>query len=158
MHGLSIGKLAQAAEVSIDTIRFYEKRGLLKQPTRRPSGFREYTDQDLRRLKFVRRARALGFALEEISELLDLADERNVTVIRQVIERRLTTIDDKIIELQHWHRSLQDMLDAALSTPQRTYSALDFLDAPAPGDRIDEGTKPRSPHAKRLKREFHDED
>ena len=69
MSGFTIGKLAKAAHVRIDTIRFYEKLGLLS-PQRRPSGFREYSEHDRERLVFIRRARALGFSLDEISRFL----------------------------------------------------------------------------------------
>lgn len=127
MHGLSIGKLARAANVSIDTIRFYEKSGLLPQPARRPSGFREYSELDLRQLTFVRRARLLGFPLEEIVELLKLDDDRNSAIASRVIEQKLSVIDRKIVELQHWRSSLRELMhDHADRTPAR--SILDFFD------------------------------
>ena len=72
MRGMSIGKLAKAAGVSVDTIRFYEKCGVLAESSRRPSGFREYSSRDLECLRFVRRARGLGFSIPQILEILTL--------------------------------------------------------------------------------------
>ena len=105
MSGLSIGKLAQVTQVGIDTIRFYEKRGLL-QPARRPSGFREYSRSDVMRLLFVRRARALGFSLEEIAELLLLESEPERAALESVVETQLSTIGQKIDELKTWRNAL----------------------------------------------------
>jgi DNA-binding transcriptional MerR regulator len=70
MDGLTIGKLAARAGVGVETVRFYQRRGLLAQPERRGSGFREYTEDDQQRLAFIRRAQQLGFTLTEIGELL----------------------------------------------------------------------------------------
>lgn len=130
MRGLSIGKLAQAAEVSIDTIRFYEKSGLLRQPARRPSGFREYSELDLRQLRFVRRARSLGFSIEVIAELLALENEQDIVVAQAVIEQKLLVIDRKIVELQHWRCALRELLQSALHSPD-SRSVLDFVEGAA---------------------------
>jgi DNA-binding transcriptional MerR regulator len=70
MPGLTIGKLAAAEGVSVETVRFYQRRGLLPRPDRRDSGFRQYSEADRWRLAFIRRAKGLGFTLEEIGELL----------------------------------------------------------------------------------------
>ena len=69
---LTIGALASAAEVGIETIRFYERKGLLPEPPRTQAGYRQYTPDTVHRLRFIRRAQGLGFSLAEISELLDL--------------------------------------------------------------------------------------
>jgi MerR family transcriptional regulator, copper efflux regulator len=74
MGELTIGKLANAAEVGIDTVRFYERAGLLKKPPRTAAGYRRYAEPDVARLRFIRRAKALGFSLQEIGELLRLND------------------------------------------------------------------------------------
>lgn len=134
MPRLTIGKLAKAANVSIDTIRFYEKSGLLPQPARRPSGFREYSELDLLQLKFVRRARAVGFSIEEIVELLALADEASSAAINSVIERKLAVIDRKINDLQWWRRALR----AFPSAPEQTPSKRAFLDYFTAGHAADE--------------------
>ena len=111
MHGLSIGKVAKAAKVSIHTIRFYEKSGLLPPPIRRPSGFREYSESDVLQLKFVREARLLGFSLEEISELLALEEETSGAVVRAVVGRKLRAIDQRIAQLQQWRHAFRELCE-----------------------------------------------
>jgi MerR family transcriptional regulator, copper efflux regulator len=106
MQRLSIGKLAKAANVSIDTIRFYEKSGLLPRPARRPSGYREYSDLDVLQLQFVRRARAIGVSLDEIAELLNLGDEMSAEQVRDAIGRKLAIVNLKLTQLEQWRRSL----------------------------------------------------
>ena len=73
---MKIGELAQKAEVNIDTVRYYERQGLLPAPQRLRSGYRQYEAQDVSRLRFVRRAKALGFTLIEIRDLLELSRHR----------------------------------------------------------------------------------
>lgn len=109
MHGLSIGELAKAASVSIYTIRFYEKSGLLRRPARRPSGFRQYSELDVLQLQFVRQARSLGFSIEEIVELLALETEQSGEVVRSVVERNLDLINRKIAQLVSWRDGLDEI-------------------------------------------------
>jgi MerR family copper efflux transcriptional regulator len=104
MRVMSIGKLAKSASVGIDTIRFYEKQGLLPQPERRESGYRQYTVSDARRLIFIRRAKQLGFSLVDISELLQLrAQSRSsgssIRCVRSLAGRKLSSVENKIAEL-----------------------------------------------------------
>lgn len=130
MHGLSIGQLAKLANVSIDTIRFYEKAGLLVPHVRRPSGFREYSKLDLKRLRFIRCGRLLGFSLEEIGELLALdgVQAPAVTLVRQ----KLRVIDRKIEGLKRWRSCLSDFVDEPTTSEPRRHSILDrFTDEPA---------------------------
>lgn len=105
MSGFTIGKLAKAAHVRIDTIRFYEKQGLLS-PQRRPSGFREYSEHDRERLVFIRRARAIGFSLDEISRLLLLETQSSEGNLESVLDTHLHVIDQKIDELRSWRSAL----------------------------------------------------
>ena len=105
MSGFTIGKLAKAAEVRIDTIRFYEKLGLLS-PQRRPSGFREYSQHDLDRLMLIRRARGLGFSLEEIGQLLLLETQTDGATLEASVDTHLRIIDQKIDELRSWRNAL----------------------------------------------------
>jgi MerR family copper efflux transcriptional regulator len=109
MHGLSIGELAKAASVSIYTIRFYEKSGLLPAPSRRPSGFRQYSELDVLQLQFVRQARSLGFSIDEIAELLALEAERSAETISSVVERNLESINRKIAQLMSWRDGLDEI-------------------------------------------------
>ncbi|SEM19128.1 Cu(I)-responsive transcriptional regulator/Hg(II)-responsive transcriptional regulator,TIGR02051 [Luteibacter sp. UNCMF331Sha3.1] len=111
---LTIGRIAQSAGVAIDTIRFYEREGLLPEPRRRPSGYREYDQSAVSRLRFIRRAKDLGFTLEEIRELLALSADRHVGVegVRERAAARLRAIDDRIAELQRVRAGLAELVDA----------------------------------------------
>lgn len=128
MHGLSIGKLAKAAKVSIHTIRFYEKSGLLPQPIRRPSGFREYSEVDVLQLKFVREARLLGFSLEEISELLALEDETSSAVVRAIVGRKLKAIDQRIARLQQWRHAFRELCEPPSGERTKRHFLLPFCE------------------------------
>ena len=99
MAGLTIGKFAAEAGVSVETVRFYQRRGLLALPERRGSGFREYTEPDQWRLAFIRRARHLGFTLSEIRDLLGPAEARSTDDITRAAEAKLAAIAGQIAEL-----------------------------------------------------------
>ncbi|SRR5258706_10075300 len=111
MDHLSIGKLAAAAGVGVDTVRFYERAGLLKKPARTPSGYRKYAAADAERLRFVRRAKALGFSLDEVAELLRLNDGGGRRkAVRAVAEKRLAQIEQRLAELERIRKSLRHLL------------------------------------------------
>lgn len=99
MDGLTIGKLAAQAGVGVETVRFYQRRGLLEQPERPGSGFREYTEDDRQRLAFIRRAQQLGFTLSEIRELLGPAGGRDAGEVMAAAEAKLAAISQQIREL-----------------------------------------------------------
>lgn len=99
MAGLTIGKFAAAAGVSVETIRFYQRRGLLPLPERPGGGFREYSEGDQARLAFIRRAGRLGFTLSEISDLLGPAGARSAEDILRAAEAKVTAIEEQIREL-----------------------------------------------------------
>jgi Hg(II)-responsive transcriptional regulator len=104
---LTIGRLAEQADVGPDTIRFYERRGLLPAPERTPSGYRIYADDTVERLRFIRRAKSLGFSLEEIRALLDLHDNGGPKAeVKALTHRKLTEIDARIDDL----RRIRDVL------------------------------------------------
>ena len=86
---MTIGKLAQAAGVGIDTVRFYERSGLLGQPLRSLSGYRLYAPSEIDRLRFIRRAKALGFTLEQIAELLSLSHGGDRADVKALASGRL---------------------------------------------------------------------
>ena len=100
MPGLTIGKLAAAEGVGVETVRFYQRRGLLGQPERRGSGYREYSDADRARLVFIRRARGLGFTLAEIADLLGPAEASSAAEIARAAEAKLANIDAQVRELE----------------------------------------------------------
>ena len=99
MAGLTIGKFADAEGVGVETVRFYQRRGLLAQPARGRSGFREYTEDDRWRLAFIRRARRLGFTLAEISDLLGPAEARSTDEIVRAAEAKLAAVAGQLAEL-----------------------------------------------------------
>ncbi|MCE5232910.1 MAG: heavy metal-responsive transcriptional regulator [Mizugakiibacter sp.] len=111
---LTIGAVAQRAGVAIDTIRYYEREGLLPAPRRRASGYRDYDAAAVERLRFIRRAKELGFSLDGIRELLALsADrERGVRGVKQRAEARLGEVERRIRELQRVHRGLKLLIGA----------------------------------------------
>lgn len=97
---MRIGSVAKAAAVGIDTIRFYERRGLLSEPQRTASGYRLYQPDIVTRLRFIRRAKAIGFSLDEINSLLTLQDTGGPkSEVKAITHRRLEQIDAKIDSL-----------------------------------------------------------
>jgi len=107
---LGIGQLARRAGVAIDTIRYYERSHLLDPATRLASGYRRYGERELKRLRFIRRAKALGFTLDEIRGLLTLSEQRDVAVVKQAAQAKLTDIEQRIAELQRIRRGLRTLL------------------------------------------------
>lgn len=97
----TIGTLSRATGVAADTLRWYERQGLLPAPQRRPSGYREYDEAAVRRVRFVRGAKELGFTLEEIAQLLRLQDDRahGVDGIRRQAQSRLDELDARIARM-----------------------------------------------------------
>jgi MerR family copper efflux transcriptional regulator len=114
MATMTIGRLASLAGVRIDTVRYYERSGLLPPPLRRASGYREYGHDDVARLKFIRRAKSLGFTLEEIAELLSMSAEResDMQSVKLKAEKRLLRVESKIAELQRVRRALKRLVEA----------------------------------------------
>ncbi len=103
---LTIGRLAAAGGVGVETIRFYQRNGLLQTPTRE-TGVRRYDSEDVRRLRFIRQAQAAGFTLAEIKELLALDAGENRSRARELARRRIKVLDDKIAEMQRARDSLR---------------------------------------------------
>jgi Hg(II)-responsive transcriptional regulator len=109
---MRIGTAAEQAGVNIQTLRYYERRGLLPRPPRRESGYREFPDEAVGVVRFIKRAQDLGFTLDEVEELLKLRNEkrRDRVRIRAVAERRVRQIDRKIAELQAMRNALGHLL------------------------------------------------
>lgn len=129
METLSIGQVAQKAGVGVETVRFYEREGLLEEPPRRASGYRQYPEQVVKRLHFIKRAQRLGFSLKEIAELLRLRVDA-VTSCEEVkvrTEAKLAEVERKLIELQRMRQALLQV--ASLCTGQGPASACPMLDA-----------------------------
>jgi Zn(II)-responsive transcriptional regulator len=112
MTTFGIGQLARRAGVAIDTVRYYERNQLLAPAGRLASGYRRYGEGDLKRLRFIRRAKALGFTLEEIRDLLSLSDERNVAKVKRAAEIKLADIEQRVAELQLIRGGLRTLIRA----------------------------------------------
>jgi MerR family mercuric resistance operon transcriptional regulator len=116
MSGRTIGNLARAGGVGVETIRYYQRRGLLRTP-RRDGGIRHYDDQDLRRLRFIRAAQAAGFTLEQVAELLALDATEDRDRARALARERIAALDAKIAELEAARNALKRLAhDCASST------------------------------------------
>lgn len=112
MKAMKIGEIAKRSGIGVETIRYYERERLLQEPERRPSGYRQYDDSTVKRLHYISQAKALGFTLAEIRELLDLSFSANQSCdhIRQRAEAKLEDIANKIRSLQKMRRSLGRIL------------------------------------------------
>lgn len=106
LFSLTIGRLAAAGGVGVETLRFYQRRGLLRTPTRE-TGIRRYDADDLRRLRFIKQAQAAGFTLEEIKELLALDSTQDRRRARELALSRITALDTKLAELERARSALQ---------------------------------------------------
>ena len=104
-QSLTIGKLASAGGVGVETIRFYQRKGLLGTPTR-DGGIRRYGSEDLRRLRFIRQAQTAGFTLEEIRELLELDAGADRARARQLAQSRVEALTGRIAELESARNAL----------------------------------------------------
>ena len=111
---MKIGELAHRTGVPIDTVRYYERQGLLPQPERQPSGYRSYQPSDITRLRFVRRAKVLGFTLEEIRDLLALSGRRedDMGSLKAAAEHRLADVEAKLSELTRIRDGLRTLVEA----------------------------------------------
>ena len=112
----TIGKLARAGDVGVETVRYYQRRGLLETPARgdgdgRGGGTRRYDAVDLRRLKFIRSAQASGFTLDEISELLALEASDDRARVRSLARQRIATLDAKIAQMTETRAALARLAD-----------------------------------------------
>lgn len=113
-RSFTIGKLASAAGVGVETIRFYQRRGLLPVPSR-DAGVRRYGAEDLRRLRFIRQAQAAGFTLEQIRELIDLDAGQDRARAREIAIARVAALDHKIDELQQARDALRNLAEECSS-------------------------------------------
>ncbi len=111
---MRIGALATQAGVSIDTVRYYERAGLLSPPSRTAAGYRIYPADTVGRLRFIRRAKDLGFSLEEIRDLLTLSDRRDsgVAAVRRIASHRLADVEARLGELTALRDGLKQLVDA----------------------------------------------
>ncbi len=108
---MTIGKLAKEAGVGVETVRFYERKGLIKKPQRKDGGFRSYPYEEVTRIKFIRRAQELGFTLREVKELLELQSKRRMTggQVKRKADQKIEEIQKKILDLKNMEESLREL-------------------------------------------------
>lgn len=126
-----IGQLAAAAGVNVQTIRYYERRGIVSTPRRTPSGYRQYADDAVRKLRFIKRAQELGFALAEIQELLALRVRPGdaCAAVRRKTREKAELVEQKIRDLQRIERTLERLAKAcAQRRPTDECPILETLD------------------------------
>ena len=107
---LTIGKMAKAADVGVETVRYYQRRGLLETPSD-AGGFRHYGNDHVERLRFIRRAQSVGFTLEEIAELLSLNDSRDHQEARRLANIKILDIEQRMLKLRKMKKALQELVN-----------------------------------------------
>lgn len=109
---MTIGRVAKAAGVNVETIRYYQRRGLIGEPRKPPGGHRRYSTTVLRQINFIRRAQQLGFTLDEIGRLLELGDGGKCREARLIAENRFAVIETRIAELERMRGELERLIAA----------------------------------------------
>ena len=110
MQMLTISRLAQAAGVNVETIRFYQRRGLLAEPDRPPGGIRRYGRDDVARVSFIKSAQRIGFTLDEIEQLLHLDDGMHCAEARAIAEHKLQAVRERLADLQRIEAALAQLV------------------------------------------------
>jgi len=111
MNTLTIGKLAKQADMTVETLRYYEHRGLITPQQRTPAGYRLYLPNALHRLRFIRRAQSLGFSLEEIADLLSLSDKpaESAKEVKRITQSRISDIEARLRDLERMKQALSEL-------------------------------------------------
>lgn len=110
MSAMTIGRLANEAGVNVETIRYYQRRGLMPEPDKPDSGHRRYADDDVKRVRFIKRAQVLGFTLEEIGSLLDLDQAHACAETRDLATHKLAVSEKKLVDLRAMRKALTSLL------------------------------------------------
>ena len=128
----TIGELAKRSGIGLETVRFYERKGLIEEPPRTDSGYRQYPEEAVGRIRFIRRAKELGFALKEISELLSLRVDPDTTCadVREQTELKIADVEEKIRALQTIKTALEKLaVSCTGSGPTSECPILEALDS-----------------------------
>lgn len=131
MGALTIGAVAKKSEVNVETVRYYERRGLLERPPDRAEGYREYPLDAIRRIRFIKRAKELGFSLNEIKELISLRVEPGTTCgeVRERATMKISDIETKIHSLKAMKKALMQLEKACSGKgPVGECPILEYLD------------------------------
>jgi MerR family mercuric resistance operon transcriptional regulator len=125
MEDLTIGRLADAAGVNIETVRYYERRGLLDEPPRSPAGYRQYSDADLWRLRFIGRAKRLGFTLAQIAEIM--SPPESAGAVLAAARAKIAAVDEERHRLADLHGRLEQLVALCEDGDPSDCAALDVL-------------------------------
>jgi len=134
MDGLTIGTVADRAGVGVDTVRFYERKGLIMEPPRSAAGYRWYPPDTVARLRFIRKAKELSFSLREIGDLLSLRAQPGgqCADVRDRAEEKIRDIQQKIVSLESMRAALEELVQECAGTgPQSECPILNALDTEA---------------------------
>jgi len=123
---MTIGTLARAAGVQVETVRYYQRRGLMRTPPKPAGAIRRYNGDDLARLRFIRRAKILGFSLRDISALLQL-DEQSCDEVRRIAEQKLAEVRERMRGLESMAKTLETMIHQCESSDQPVCPIIDSL-------------------------------
>ncbi len=128
----TIGEVAKRSGIGLETVRFYERKGLIAEPPRTDSGYRQYPEEVVGRIRFIRRAKELGFALKEISELLSLRVDPDTTCadVRKQTEFKISDVEEKIRALRRIKTALKKLAASCVGTgPASECPILEALDS-----------------------------
>jgi MerR family mercuric resistance operon transcriptional regulator len=155
MEGFTIGQLARKAGVGVETIRFYERKGLIEKPKRPQEGYRRYSPETVARIRFLRQAKLLGFTLEEAGELLALRVEAEnaCELVRESAQAKLESVKARIRELEAVRAALEQLISACEQRrPTGPCPILEALDKGAAAAETGETPDPREgSYTRRLK-------
>ncbi|MGH8673830.1 MAG: MerR family transcriptional regulator [Burkholderiales bacterium] len=129
MDALTIGQLARAARVHVETIRYYQRRGLLAEPKRPAGGVRRYGTDAVARLGFIRRAQEVGFTLDEVKTLLVLGETPNCRGARSLAAKKLDLVEARLRDLQRMRRALRSLIHQCNAGGSRRCAIIESLEA-----------------------------
>ena len=127
MPKLTIGRVAAAAGVNVETIRYYQRRGLLEEPAKPPGGFRRYPAEMVNRICFIKRAQALGFTLGDVSGLLQLDNKKACATTRELAAQKVALIEQKLSQLEKMRSALAELVRQCDKKPKNTCPIIEIL-------------------------------
>lgn len=110
-ENFTIGRLAKTTAVNVETIRYYQRRGLLAEPVKPHKGIRRYTERDAQRVRFIKQGQKLGFSLDELKELMGLEEEQQCPEARNIALKKLSSIRERIDGLKNMEKALSDLVE-----------------------------------------------
>lgn len=120
----TIGRLAMATNIHVETIRYYQRRGLVGEPSKPPGGIRRYDEDDAGRLRFIKQAQTLGFSLNEVADLLALEDGRHCREAEKLGAEKLAVVRERIAQLRNVEKALAKMVDQCRTNTGKVHCPL----------------------------------